>query len=177
MPQPKGTPLDLMLPATSGPEFGAASPSRPAPDPLTAQLAIILHPTDQRRKFSVEFNGSSIVTASEQPVCDAARALQVVIEPTARGRKWTASLNDRVLCVTVWPFVMSARLLLAEGYPADAEIQMWRPNASEFALRGRLDAVAATVIDGETASRRAKNGSPIRFPGMSASTTPAGGSS
>jgi hypothetical protein len=34
---------------------------------------------------------------------------------------------------------------------------MWRPNTDEWALRGRLGAVAATVIDGETAPRRAKN--------------------
>ena len=31
-------------------------------------------------------------------------------------------------------------------------------------MRGRLAAVAATVIDGETASRCAKNGSPARDP-------------
>jgi hypothetical protein len=71
-----------------------------------------------------------------------------VIEPTASGRKWTARLGDRVLCVTAWPFVKSARLLLAEGYPADTVIEMWRPNTREWALRGRLGVVAATVIDG-----------------------------
>ena len=93
-----------------------------------------------------------------------------MIVPTASRKKWTARLNDRVLCVSAWPFVMSARLLLAEGYPADAFIEMWRPNTDEWALRGRLGAVAATVIDGETAPRSAKNGVPSRFPG----TTPAG---
>ena len=39
---------------------------------------------------------------------------------------------------------------------------LWRPNTGEWATRGRLGAVAAIVIDGETASRRAKNGSPVR---------------
>ena len=53
---------------------------------------------------------------------------RIVIEPTASGRKWIARLGDRVLCVTAWPFVMSARLLLAEGFPADTVIEMWRPN-------------------------------------------------
>jgi hypothetical protein len=43
---------------------------------------------------------------------------------------------------------------------------MWRPNTDEWALRGRLGAVAATIIDGETASHCAKNGVPVRFPGM-----------
>ena len=100
----------------------------------------------------------------------AAVPLRIVIVPTASRKKWTARLNDRVLCVSAWPFVMSARLLLAEGYPADAFIEMWRPNSDAWALRGRLGAVAATVMDGETAPRRAKNGVPSRFPG----TTPAG---
>jgi hypothetical protein len=91
-----------------------------------------------------------------------AAPLEIVIERTAGGRKWTARLDDRVLCVTAWPFVKPARLLLAEGYPADTVIEMWRPNTREWALRGRLGAVAATVIDGETAWRAAKNGSPAR---------------
>jgi len=97
-------------------------------------------------------------------------AVQIVISPTPSGRKWIALLDQRVLCVSAWPFVKSARLLLAEGYPADTMVEMWRPNADEWALRGRLGAVAATVIDGETAPRSAKNGVPSRFPG----TTPAG---
>ncbi len=95
-----------------------------------------------------------------------AAPLRIVIVPTASRKKWTARLDDRVLCVSAWPFVMSSRLLLAEGYPADAMVEMWRPNSDAWALRGRLGAVAATVIDGETT----KNGAPSRFPG----TTSAG---
>jgi hypothetical protein len=95
-------------------------------------------------------------------------ALRIVISPTPSRKKWTARLNDRVLCVSAWPFVMSARLLLAEGYPADAFIEVWRPNTDEWAMRGRLGAVAATIIDGETASRYAKNGCPGRFSGTAA---------
>ena len=55
-----------------------------------------------------------------------AAPLRIVIEATASGRKWTARLGDRVLCVTAWPFVTSARLLLAEGFPANSVIEMWR---------------------------------------------------
>jgi len=87
-----------------------------------------------------------------------------VIEPTASGRKWIARLGDRVLCRCTSPFITSARLLLAEGLPADVAIEMCRPNTDEWVLRGRLGAVAATVIDGETASCGAKNGSPARDP-------------
>ena len=93
-----------------------------------------------------------------------AAPLRIVIDATASGRKWTARLGDRVLCVTAWPIGMSARLLLAEGFPADAVIEIWRPNRDEWALKGRLGAVAAIVIDGETAPRRAKNGSPAPAP-------------
>jgi hypothetical protein len=98
-----------------------------------------------------------------------------VIEPTASGQKVIARLGDRVLCVTVWPFVKSARLLLAEGYPADTVLEMWRPNTREWALRGRLGAAAATVIDGETGSRCAKNGSPARDPEQGGKKKPAAG--
>ncbi len=98
--------------------------------------------------------------------------LRIVIEPTASGRKWTARLGDRVLCVSASPFVRSARLLLDEGYPADAVIEMWRPDTEEWALRGRLGAVAAAVIDGKPASRRAKNGSPARDSERSGSRSP-----
>ena len=94
--------------------------------------------------------------------------LRIVIVPTASRKKWTARLNDRVLCVSAWPFVISALLLLAEGFPADTMVEMWRPDTDEWAMRGRLGAVAATVIDGETASCRAKNGVPVRFPGITA---------
>ena len=79
-----------------------------------------------------------------------ATPLRIVIEATASGRKWIARLDDRVLCVSAWPFVKSARLLLAESYPADTVVEIWRPNAAEWAMRGRLGAVAAMIIEGET---------------------------
>jgi hypothetical protein len=47
--------------------------------------------------------------------------------------------------VTARPFVKSARLLSAKGHPADAVIEMWRPNTDAWALRGHLDSVAAKV--------------------------------
>ena len=97
-------------------------------------------------------------------------SLQIIITPTKSGRKWVARLGVRVLCVAAAPFVKSARLLLAEGYPAETLIEMWRPNTAEWALRGRLGAVAATVIDGEKASRDAENGVPVRSPVMAAHT-------
>jgi hypothetical protein len=69
------------------------------------------------------------------------------------NRRAVLGAGARPSRVTAWPFVKSARLLSAEGHPADAVIEMWRPDTDEWVLRGRLGAVAATVIDGETASR------------------------
>jgi hypothetical protein len=114
--------------------------------------------------FPGEPRDDSAPDNTAKPVTTVARGspLRLVIEPTASGRKSTARLGDRVLCVSAWPFVRSARLLLDEGYPADAVIEMWRPNTEEWALRGRLGAVAAAVIDGKPASHRAENGSPAR---------------
>jgi hypothetical protein len=50
--------------------------------------------------------------------------LRITIKPTTSGRKWISRIGDRVLCVAAAPFVMSARILLAEGYPTDNVIEM-----------------------------------------------------
>ena len=118
--------------------------------------SVLRRTTPSYRKIVAHFSPTT-------PIKSAA-PLRIVIEATASGRKWIARFDDRVLCVSAWPFVKSARLLLAEGFPADTVVEMWRPNADEWALRGRLGAVAATIIEGETASRCAKKGSPARAP-------------
>jgi hypothetical protein len=111
-------------------------------------------------------------SASNAPTPPTAAPLRIVIEPTATRRKCIARLGDRELCRSAWPFVMSARLLVQEGYSSDTLVEVWRPNTDAWAMRGRLGAVAATVIDGETASRRAKNGVPVRFPRIAATSVP-----
>jgi hypothetical protein len=109
-------------------------------------------------------DGAGGIATDAKPQADKSQtdALRIIIEPTKSGRKWVTRLGERVLCVAAAPFVKSARFLLAGGYPAETLIEMWRPNTAEWALRGRLGAVAATVMDGERAPRRAKNGSPVR---------------
>jgi hypothetical protein len=94
-----------------------------------------------------------------------AAPLRIMIAPTESGRKWRAEFNGKRLCISAWPFVMAARQLLAAGHPPNSVIEMWRPGATEWALRGRLGAVAATVIEGEKALRRAINGPPVRVRG------------
>ena len=98
----------------------------------------------------------------------ASSALRIVIEPTSTGRKSVAELDDRVVCIAAAPFVQSARVLLAEGHPPDTWIEMWRPHTTECALRGRLGAVAATLMDGEKVRQHARNGSTVLQKGSGA---------
>jgi hypothetical protein len=114
-------------------------------------VAILIPPTTLRSERRIG------ARSAPAPSAELATALRIVISPTKSGRKWIARLGERVLCVSAWPFVKSARLLLNEGYPAESIVELWRPHTDEWALRGRLGAVAATVIDGETVFR-AKNG-------------------
>jgi len=113
------------------------------------------------RKIGGRANSTIAVTPDAPP-------LYIVIVPTANGRKWIARLGERQICRSTTPLVISARLLLGEGYSADTLIEVWRPDADAWAMRGRLGAVAATLLDGETASRSAKNGVPVRFSGKAA---------
>ena len=57
-----------------------------------------------------------------------AQLLRIVIEPTVeRPQMDRASRRPRACAVCASPFITSARLLLAEGHPADAAIEVWRP--------------------------------------------------
>jgi hypothetical protein len=58
------------------------------------------------RRTTPNYRKTVAHASSTTPVRPAA-PLRIVIEPTASGRKWTARLGDRVLCVSVWPFVKS----------------------------------------------------------------------
>ena len=104
-------------------------------------------------------------TAERQP-------LQIWITTTPSGRKWRASLNGETLCVSASPLITSARILIAKGIDPIRTIEMWREHADAWSLRGQLGEVAASLVDGETATRPAKNRAPVDFLGM-ASTAPA----
>ncbi len=106
---------------------------------------------------------SSSHSASKVLTASAAAPLQILVKPTRSGKKWLATFDGQSLGAFASPFISSARILLAKGFPPNLFIEMWRPNTAEWVLRGRLGAVAATLVDGETAPSRAKNGSPIRF--------------
>ena len=129
-----------------------------------------------RSDLSSNLDGAAKIATEAELVTEnpLAEPLRIIIEPTKSGRKWIVRLDNRIVCVSAWPFVKSARRLLAEGHPAEAVFEMWRPGDDAFSLRGKLGAVAATVMDGERAMQCAKNGLPVRQIGGADSTTPPG---
>jgi hypothetical protein len=118
---------------------------------------------DQHRSKISSSNNPRRPTASIAPI-------RIVVAPTVNGGKWVATFDGETICTSSSPLVRTARTLLDKGFAPGTAIEMWREGADAWALRGRIGAVAATLIDGETAKRPAKNGAPIRFPGMAATT-------
>jgi hypothetical protein len=97
-----------------------------------------------------------------------AAPIRIDVAPLGRG-KWCARLNGKTLCIAAAPMVKAARILIAKGYDPSCIIEMWHQHADAWALRGKLGAVAATILDGERkAQRRVKNDPPIRFRGKPA---------
>jgi hypothetical protein len=101
----------------------------------------------------------SEIDLSNRRSSDSLQVVRIVV--AASGRKWRAVFDGRLVCVSTCPFVMAARLLIAEGIDPSCMIEMYHAGADAWALRGRLDEVAAVVLDGEKASRSARNGPPV----------------
>jgi hypothetical protein len=92
------------------------------------------------------------------------KTIRITIGPPLNRRKWRASLDGETLCVSASPLVTSARILIAKGYDPSSIIELWHQHADAWALRGKLGAVAAVVLDGERkAQGPAKNGPPVRL--------------
>jgi hypothetical protein len=104
-----------------------------------------------------------------------AAAIRIIVTPTLSGRKWLATFDGAVLCTSSSPLVISARILLARAFDPARTVEMWHANATTWALRGRLGPVAATLIDGEKATRPAKNRVLARFPATPAAQPRQGG--
>jgi hypothetical protein len=95
-----------------------------------------------------------------RPVAD--QCLRIAV--TASGGKWRAVFGGKLVCVSSCPFVMAARALITRGFDPNCVIEMYHAGADAWALRGRLGAVAATLLDGEQKGPRcARNGAPVRF--------------
>jgi hypothetical protein len=65
---------------------------------------------------------------------------QRLVAPTASGRKWVSSLNDKPLCISASPLVKASWLLIAERVDPNSIIEMWHRHTDAWALRGRLGA-------------------------------------
>ncbi len=102
---------------------------------------------------------------SDRATITAARheSLQILVTPTHGGRKWRASHDGAALCLSASPLITSARILVARGLDPTRVIEMWHVNKDAWSLRGHLGEVAATLVDGETVSRIAKNRVPVRL--------------
>jgi hypothetical protein len=92
-----------------------------------------------------------------------ASPIRIDVAPMAHG-KWRATFNGKTLCIVAAPMVKAARILIARGHDPARIIELWHVDADGWALRGRLGPVAATLIDGEKATRPAKNRVLARFP-------------
>jgi hypothetical protein len=103
-------------------------------------------------------------------------SLQIFVSPTLRGRKWRATLASRTVCIATAPLITSARILISEGADPNCIIEMWHVGALTWALRGELGGVAATLMDGETASGAAKKRRSVRFLEVGATTLAGTGS-
>jgi hypothetical protein len=90
-----------------------------------------------------------------------AAAFRVTIAPIASGRKWRATFNGETLCIAAAPMVASARILIAKGYDPSSVVELWHQHADAWALRGKLGAVAATILDGERKAQRHARNEPL----------------
>lgn len=94
--------------------------------------------------------------------------VRIVVVSTGNGRKWRASLEGVTLCTSTSPLVAAARILIERGFDPTGIIELWHAAGDEWALRGRLGAVAATVCDGEKVDCPARNSPPARSNGEGA---------
>jgi|SRR5215208_3348179 len=69
----------------------------------------------------------------------------IEIEQAPHGL-YTASLDGRLLCTEREPFLAAARVLLAEGVPADTPIVMRRLGSSVDALRSTVGVAAGLAV-------------------------------
>jgi hypothetical protein len=89
-----------------------------------------------------------------------AAAFRITIAPMARG-KWKVTYNDKTLCIAAAPLVKAARILIAEGCDPSSIVEMWHQHTDAWALRGKLGAVAATILDGERKAQRHARNTPL----------------
>ena len=112
-------------------ELGSHAVSKRNLVPVLTQARVGAAP---RSDLSSNLDGAAKIATEAELVTEnpLAEPLRIIIEPTKSGRKWIVRLDNRIVCVSAWPFVKSARRLLAEGHPAEAVFEMWRPGDDAF---------------------------------------------
>lgn len=89
-----------------------------------------------------------------------AAPIRIDIAPMARG-KWRATIGGEKVCVSAAPMVKAARVLIAEGHDPSSIIELWHQHGEAWALRGKLGAVATTILDGERKAQRHPRNRPL----------------
>jgi hypothetical protein len=101
-------------------------------------------------------------TTERERLQDRPLASPIRIDVARMGHgKWRATLNGRTLCTAAAPMVQAARILIVNGVDSSSVIEMWHQHADAWALRGKLSAVAATILDGERKAQRHTRNRPL----------------
>lgn len=91
--------------------------------------------------------------AAAQP---AQQALVIVTVTPFRADRFTASIDDRIICKSRTPLLSAARVLLARGHSADAILVMRWSEQDHDALRAPLGLAAQLTVNDSKAPRFAK---------------------
>jgi hypothetical protein len=74
--------------------------------------------------------------------------IRILVKSVDRRGRSSATLGDTVLIsASRQPFLAAARVLISAGHEPDSWLEVWRPGATAFALRGRLGIAAALTVD------------------------------
>jgi hypothetical protein len=76
-------------------------------------------------------------------------AIRIILRFVNRHCRSSASLPDGTVLVGAsrQPFFDAARVLIAAGYDPDSWLEGWRPGATAFALRARLEIAFGLTVD------------------------------
>ena len=121
-------------------------------------------PAGDGRRYWVDQLGGKINLPNNQnnDGLQVAAAIRIEIAPTAHA-KWRATFNGETLCIVAAPMVKAARILIGRGHDPACIVELWHIDAAEWALRGKLGAVAEVILDGERMAQRcARNRPPVR---------------
>jgi len=93
-----------------------------------------------------EIKGKATLERDDKGGAGTTRIILQSVNPSGRS---SASLPDGTVLVACsrQPLLDAARVLMKRGYSPNTRIEMWRPGASQFAMRPMLGAAARLTVD------------------------------